>query len=481
MINPLPYKLTDEQNQVLKILHQQRLIAVAGCAGSGKTTLAIEFARQLDGQGQRVLLLCRNPYLAEKFSMCLKYTGVSAYAFSGFIQNLLQSPQAPDVFVPRKRPRWVAAWSLHETPSQADLNRALDILHTGFPRYQAVIIDEGQDFEESWLEVAEACLENQDSGRLAIFFDDNPRLAPFGPQRIFQAPIALNRNLRSAGEIEALIRQLHPGNLAPGLLVGEPGSFKEWIYSNERELLDSLRQALLAGEELSPRLENVVVISAENSPSRMSKFAGLVFDSPRLRRTSSPGRLNWQAAVLRYLQRFGLLESQLSQAPLPSPVDIKDVNKFCVAYLASHRAALSRQPGFLAKHTLSWGMDSYGELHLRWQDGCNRELPPLDLIRFFSSPNWADTLPPAHKRYRLTPAEEFSNYLHAYPVRLTDISSFKGMEADGVIFVLYNSFAENEDQFLASLYTVFSRARRWLYTLTPSESFDGTSQPADSH
>jgi hypothetical protein len=55
------------------------------------------------------------------------------------------------------------------------------------------------------------------------------------------------------------------------------------------------------------------------------------------------------------------------------------------------------------------------------------------------------------------------------------------MEADGVIFVLYNSFAENEDQFLASLYMVFSRARRWLYTLTPSESFDGTSQLADSH
>jgi energy-coupling factor transporter ATP-binding protein EcfA2 len=471
-MDPLPFELTTEQAQVLKLLQQQRLVAVAGCAGSGKTTLATELARWMDGQGQNVLLLCRNPYLAEEFAQRLKPSRVSMHAFTGFIQELLQGSPAPDVFVRPTRPRWTAGWSAYEAPTQADLNRAVDILNHISPRYQAVIIDEGQDFQESWLEVADACLDDPERGRLVVFYDDNPRLAPFGPQRTyvtFQLPVTLNRNCRSAGQVEALVRQLHPGNLLPGLRAGESGAFREWLYSNEAELLDSLRLALHAGEELSPRLENVVVISAESSPVRMSKFAGLVFDSPRLRAAPSPGRLKWQAAVLRYLQGFGLLERQLSQAPQPAPADIKNVNKFCAAYLAAHRPALSRQPGYLSQSNLGWAMDAYGELHLRWQDGIHRDLPPIDLLRFFGNPGWAAALPPAHKRYRLTPAEELAHQPDVYPVRLADISSFKGLEADGVIFVLYNYFAENDDQLLASLYEVFSRARRWLYVITPSD------------
>jgi hypothetical protein len=480
-MNPLPFELTTEQDRVLKLLQQQRLIAVAGCAGSGKTSLAIEFARQLDGQGQKVLLLCRNPYLAEDLALRLKPSRVSVHAFTSFIQELLQDSQAPDVFVRRTRPRWAAEWSQYEAPPQADLNRALDILKHTSQRYQAVIVDEGQDFQESWLAVAEACLDDPDGGRLAVFYDDNPRLAPFGPQRIyatFQAPITLNRNCRSAGQVETLVRQLHPGELAPGLRGGEPGTFREWLYSSEAELLDSLRQALHAGEELSPRLENVVVISAESSPVRMSKFAGLVFDSPRLRADPSPGRLKWQAAVLRYLQGFGLLESQLTQAPQPAPADIKNVNKFCAAYTAAHRATLSRQTSYLSQSALAWGLDAYGELHLRWQDGVKRDLLPIDLLRFFGSPAWVDNLPSAHKRYRLTPADELSKYPDTYPVCLADITSYKGLEADGVIFVLYNYFAENDDQLLASLYEVFSRARRWLFAITPEDSPSKTSQAA---
>jgi hypothetical protein len=260
------------------------------------------------------------------------------------------------------------------------------------------------------------------------------------------------------------------------LRADEPGFFREWLYSSEVELLDSLRQALHASEELSPRLENVVVISAESSPVRMSKFAGLVFDSPRLGAAPSPGGLKWQAAVLRYLQGFGLLESQLSQAPRPAPADIKNVTQFCAAYLAAHRTALARQPGYLPQHKLGWAMDAYGELHLRWQDGTNRDLPPADLIRYFGSQSWAAALPPAHKRYRLTLTEQFADHPQTYPVRLADISSFKGLESDGVIFVLYNHFSENDDQLLASLYEVFSRARRWLYVITPSDSSGETSQ-----
>ena len=469
-MSPLHVELTGEQAELLNLLQRQRLIAVAGCAGSGKTTLAIEFARWLDGQGQKVLLLCRNPFLATDLSLRLKDSRVSVRAFTSLIQDLLHSSHTPDVFVPRSRPRWIAPDSQHESPSSADLTQVLDRLYSAPTRYNAVILDEGQDFEESWLDVVEACLDDADNGRLAVFFDDNPRLSPFGPQRLYaavQAPIALNRNLRSAGEIEALVRRLHPGSVSPGFYAEKPGVFREWVYTSEAQMHDCLRHALLAGEALSPRLEHAVVISAESTPSRMSKFTGLLYDSPSLRAAAEPGRLSWQAAVLRYLQGYGFVEDKLSGEPRPTTADIKNVNQFCAAYQAAHRAALSRQPSFLAKHPLAWGMDAYGELHLHWQDGIQRELLPIDVLKFFGNQNWAAALPSAHKRYRLTPAEELSNHRHTIPIRLSDVSSFGGLEADGVVYVLYNYFAENDDQFLASLYWVFSRARHWLHVVAP--------------
>lgn len=469
-MSPSPLELTGEQAELLNLLQRQRLVAVAGCAGSGKTTLAVEFARWLDGQGQKVLLLCRNPYLAHDLTLRLKDSLVSVHAFASLVQDLLSSSEAPDVFVPRSRPRWTAPGSQFVSPSHADLIRALDILYTAPWRYDAVILDEGQDFEESWLDVVEACLDDPDKGRLAIFFDDNPRLAPFGPQRLYaavQAPITLERNLRSAGEIEALVRRLYPGSVSPGFHAEKKGVFREWVYTSEAELQEGLRHALLAGEAHSPRLEGAVLISAESAPSRMSKFAGLVYDSPTLRAAAEPGRLNWQAAVLRCLQRYGLLESQLSGEPRPTSADIKNINQFCATYQSAHRAALSRQPSHLAKHPLGWWLDAYGELQLRWQDGTNRDLLPIDVIKFFGNQNWAATLPSAHKRYRLTPADELSNYPHTLPIRLTDTTSFNGLEADGIVYVLYNYFAENDDQLLASLYMAFSRARRWLHVVAP--------------
>jgi hypothetical protein len=463
--------LTDEQSQLLEYLGSQRFVSVLGCAGSGKTFLATLWAAHLAQEGFRVLFLCHNPYLAEKLQIELSSAQVDVFAFTVFIKNLLRSDRSPDVFVPRAPVGWEVPWTHYDSPSPNDLSRALDILQRGAERYGAVIVDEGQDYEAAWLEVAEACVSDQETSRFVIFFDDNPRLAVFGPQRRYAdilAPIILNRSCRCAGEIDSLVMKLHPGDPQAGLLAREPGIIQEWNYTSESELFNGLRQALLAAEEFSPNLEDVVVISAESALSRLSKFAGLVIDTPSLSAMPSPGRLNWQAAVLRYLQGFGLLESSLSQSPFPTADDVKRVNKFCTAYTTAHRAALSRQPSYLSRQQLSWVMDVYGDLRLRWVGAQDLEYNPIDLLKFFSSPGWAASLPAANKRYRLSLVEELSHIKDYYPVRLVDIPSFKGLEAGAVIFILYNYFAENEDQFLASLYLAFSRARRRLYLVTPS-------------
>ncbi len=153
--------LTGEQAQLLEHLNSQRFVSVLGCAGSGKTTLAAAFAAQLSQAGSHVLMLCRNPYLAEDLTQRLAGSGVEVYAFPAFVRSLLLSDHSPDVFVPRSPSGWQAPWTQFDAPTQSDLRRALDILQRTDQLYEAVIVDEGQDFETVWLEVAESVLEGQ--------------------------------------------------------------------------------------------------------------------------------------------------------------------------------------------------------------------------------------------------------------------------------------------------------------------------------
>jgi hypothetical protein len=57
-------KLTKQQHLTLNMLNRQRQACISGCAGSGKTTLAIEKARRLANQQFRVLFTCYNKSLA---------------------------------------------------------------------------------------------------------------------------------------------------------------------------------------------------------------------------------------------------------------------------------------------------------------------------------------------------------------------------------------------------------------------------------
>ena len=58
-------RLTDQQIQLLNSMRRCPRLIVEGCAGSGKTLLALEKARRLSDYDGRVLLLCFNIPLAE--------------------------------------------------------------------------------------------------------------------------------------------------------------------------------------------------------------------------------------------------------------------------------------------------------------------------------------------------------------------------------------------------------------------------------
>ena len=107
--------LTLEQLRVLNMLKSSKRARISGCAGSGKTLVAIEKALRLNSAGLRVLFLCHSPILAKYVSALLHGSGVEATDFTAWISRY----SSVDV---RAEPR---AWDHNFEPPQLSLMRLL--------------------------------------------------------------------------------------------------------------------------------------------------------------------------------------------------------------------------------------------------------------------------------------------------------------------------------------------------------------------
>ena len=95
-------ELTDQQMEILSHLERRNRAAIAGCAGSGKTVLAVAKARELAGQGKKVLLTCFNRALAEHWAATLDFPpGVVARNFHAFCSGVVREvgvvPPSPNL------------------------------------------------------------------------------------------------------------------------------------------------------------------------------------------------------------------------------------------------------------------------------------------------------------------------------------------------------------------------------------------------
>lgn len=160
-------QLTEEQYFVLDMLTRQRRAAIAGCAGSGKTMLAIEKATRLADQGFRVLLTCFNKNLVS------------------FLQKQVKDRPNLDIINFHKL-CFDLAREANQLPIQTE-NKShfynyllpeamMESAETLNVRYDAIIVDEGQDFHEAWWLPLQTLLHDPDDGILYIFYDDNQQL-----------------------------------------------------------------------------------------------------------------------------------------------------------------------------------------------------------------------------------------------------------------------------------------------------------------
>jgi hypothetical protein len=161
------HRLTQGQMHVLDTLRGRRRASIVGPAGSGKTMLAREKARRLAAEGFATLLVCFNQPLARMLRDDL--AGVPAPGgldVSTFHELCLRLGREAGT-LPRPEPA--------EKPQDwwdVTLPRALEeaIPKVG-GRYHAVVVDEGQDFDRSWLESLYLMLEDEANDVFYVFHD----------------------------------------------------------------------------------------------------------------------------------------------------------------------------------------------------------------------------------------------------------------------------------------------------------------------
>lgn len=250
-------RLSDEQVRILRGVVGGGRVRVSGAAGTGKTVVALEAARRLArAPGSRVLMVCFNKALASHLQSMLpsdELPGViEAVTFHHLCRrayDALERPYAP----PSESSRDDSARFWREDAPTTLLEA---LAEKKLEPYDAIVVDEGQDFSRDWWSVLDECLRDREKGRLLVFHDPGQRIfdhASGGSE--FPSQPSLTVNFRNTRAITEIVRKLGGVDLEPHPRApdGEPPVVHvDDGASKTRMQLDTLVRRLIEKDALLP-------------------------------------------------------------------------------------------------------------------------------------------------------------------------------------------------------------------------------------
>lgn len=211
-------RLTAQQSRILAMLGGRRRAAIRGGAGTGKSLLAVEKAKRLAAEGFRTLLLCYNRPLAEHLaSACEGTSGLEVASFHTLCghQCDLAKRQGRDL-IAEAQAAYPGA-SHYDVHLPSALAFSADVLPS---RYDAVVVDEGQDFRDEYWFAIEMLLSDPEESPLYVFSDPNQAIYTASPAfPITDEPFALLTNCRNTRAIHELCYRFYRGQAVepPGI------------------------------------------------------------------------------------------------------------------------------------------------------------------------------------------------------------------------------------------------------------------------
>jgi hypothetical protein len=184
-------QLTDSQYQVLTIARGLPRYQVVGGPGTGKTFLAIEQARRWASAGQRVAFVAYSRGLTTWVDRVLSTwppevrarVDVTTFHALGYRWGAVASDGA-------QQPEWDVAIPRRMSELAAELGAG--------DRYDALVVDEGQDFGALWWPPLLATLRDEETAHVAVFSDAAQQVfGREGSDALGLPELTLGENLRT--------------------------------------------------------------------------------------------------------------------------------------------------------------------------------------------------------------------------------------------------------------------------------------------
>ncbi|WP_447925948.1 NERD domain-containing protein [Georgenia muralis] len=231
-------QLTKDQGDMLGMIQHWRRARIIGGAGTGKTWLATEQTRRLARRGERVALVCYSRGLARHLERQARtWSRDERPAYVGLFHELPV--------------RWGAERGADDDSDyyETRLPRRLRELAAARPaeeRFDAIVVDEAQDFSDEWWPALLACLRDEERGGLFVFLDDGQKVFPRqGQDPIRLDPFELSKNLRNTKPIGQLIGSMSPVPMTPRGLDGPPVRIADVPAEQALAAADDIVDALL--------------------------------------------------------------------------------------------------------------------------------------------------------------------------------------------------------------------------------------------
>ncbi|QUM84610.1 DEAD/DEAH box helicase family protein [Moritella sp. 28] len=499
-------KLTEDQFNVIQSLRGNNQAIIHGCAGSGKTLIAAEKALRLDKAGLKTLLVCNSPLLSEYFKILLKESNIDIYYFNEWVYK---SRENYHKLIENEK-----NWSHYLEPTEEEIIEALE----GVKKiYDAIIVDEGQDFNDDWWDLIQSAFKDNSANIFYILSDDNQSLMPrVSNYPINEKPLLLTKNCRNSGNIYDVVRKFYPNAPNASAFLKDKGIYIENRKSSS-ELLPQLSNSVSSCIDKLGK-DNLIILTTETSELCNSKLANFTI--------KEVPPWEWYEAVSTYLNKIlRLTKNYVSQCVVEEKTGKKQKNKACEIeisksfkeeQLEAHLLTLkslkvpnfSREPHpnnediknvaeFMRTVTYPFNISSSNIDQLKWRSNGNKlylvnssnylvekrstshtiinenrksfyqeitkKINLDNFLDFFKFGSWEKLLPSLNEAI-IKPYYDVSNKEIEIP--LYDIASFKGLESDAVIVFVPSS----RDRLDTNLYVAISRARFYLDIVIEAKS-----------
>lgn len=285
--------LTENQYYLLDVLRYVKQASVYGCAGSGKTLLAMKKAELSASQNESTLLVCFNNILGNHFTQHTKNNKhLVAGNFHSIIFDLI-------------RAHTQASFDLYDDIAITDLLITLEC-----PKFDVILIDEAQDFAKEQIEIIRYLL--KEDGVIYYFWDSNQRVIrrdEYIPKNIPQ--FVLDTNLRNTEFIFKAVKDhykqdltlQHKGPLGRPIQMWEPYKANDTqdLYRKLRSILNHL----IINEEIRPEDITILTFKAKN------KTALLDFTYDKAKLSSFKDEKEENAVQIDTVRRFKGMENKV--------------------------------------------------------------------------------------------------------------------------------------------------------------------------